>query len=187
MAPKKRPASCDADASHDCDPELEHEIAHSIPTSMTFKGLNVKEHFAVKLMDGSKSVEIRKYPLGSRGTSAQMFIVATKGQGKKHDPNNIGAEVLGVAIFDPTMVEYMDAASFRNDYYRHGVLEGNEFGFKGSKLYGWVVKRAIPFTQRIPARTLPKRSMIGWSKEVTLTALLLPFWVGEFEDVVGQI
>lgn len=57
MAPKKRPA-CDAFGSDGNigrearEAELAREIAHSVPTVMTFKGLNVREHYAQKLMEG---------------------------------------------------------------------------------------------------------------------------------------
>ena len=190
MAPKKRPA-CDALGSDGNigrearEAELAHEIAHSVPIVMTFKGLNVKEHYARKLMEGSKTIEVRKYALGTRGTSTVMFIVATK----QKDPEKTGAQVIGLTIFESFKEYTNDPVAFRNDFYRHLVPEGDgDFGFQaGRPLFGWIVKRSIPFTVPIPAKDLRKRTMIGWPQVIQLTPLLLPFWAGEYEDIMNEI
>lgn len=185
MAPKKRPA-CDAlvsDGNGGHDAELAYEIAHSVPTVMTFKGLNVKEHYARKLMEGSKTIEVRKYALGTRGTSTVMFIVATK----QEDPQKTGAQVIGLTIFE-SFKEYTDEVAFRNDFHRHLVPEGDDFGFRpGCPLFGWIVKRSIPFTVPIAAKDLRKRTVIGWPKAIQLTPLLLPFWADEYEDIMKEL
>ncbi len=182
MAPKKRPA-CDAVDGHGGhDAELAYEIAHSVPTVMEYRGLNVRQHYAKLLMEGAKTIEVRKYALNTHGTANVMFIVATK----QKDPEKTGAQVIGLTIFESFKEYTNDPVAFRNDFHRHLVPEGDgDFGFRsGCPLFGWIVKRSIPFTVPIAAKDLRKRTVIGWPRPIQLTPLLLPFWADEYEDIM---
>ena len=141
-----------------------------VAVEMSFLGLNVRPVYANALMNKTKKIEIRKYPPGRFGTSSHTFIIQTQTQS---GARTVRSQVLGLAIFHESAKIYLNRDQFEEDQLLHLIRPESEFGWKGQKLYGWRVKTIIPFFEPLPiTSSLPKRTIVGWQKPVTLTPLL---------------
>eukprot|EP00435_Cladocopium_sp_Y103_P049704 s410_g15.t1 len=179
----KRPAACLDQPGH--AHEHDSSDAVSLATTMelpglgeevqiTCKGLNIRPPYARMLVDGSKTIEIRKYEMNSNGMSPVMFAIQTK-----NSPSDI-TQVIGLLEFGTQKV-YHSMEEFRLDVNYHRVqdmeiLNGAQGSFNFDKpLYGWHVKTAIPFERPITvtvSQDMPRRSMLGWLRPVSLTTTL---------------
>ena len=164
----KRPASVmDNDAGYLSDETL--ELPGTRGMSATFKGLNVRPPFAQWLVEGFKTMEVRKYNLGTHGMAPCMWVVKTKA-----NASDITL-VLGIVQFDESkVVTYTNRDKFQQDWGKHRIADltsalGNEWSFE-KPLYGWPVKKYIKLVNEIVVDgRFPTRSMLGWIKDpVTL-------------------
>ena len=157
----------------------------STDVCLTYKGLNVRPPYAQMLIHGIKTVEVRKYRVNERGMSPVMFLVKTK-----ETPQD-STEVLGVLEFDVEgLKEYHTMESFRADFAHHRVddqhleVASGRFWNFARPLYGWPVKNVVPFEEPIVVDpSLPKRSILGWLKPVSLTAKLMPDELALMENI----
>jgi len=120
------------------------------------KGLNVQKPWARALLEGTKTVEVRTYPLGKKGFEIGVDYCVTETCGKA----DLAREV-GTVRFKEEF-EYANLDAFRNDEHRHCIPEGSPYDWQLAttpKLYGWVVDVARPFVKPIPPPA--KRGMIG--------------------------
>ena len=124
--------------------------------------LEVREPFCSLILNGSKTIETRGYPLPTplNGTRVQLF--ATPAGGPVSDLASVVAShhhpelrILGSVIFTQGF-RYQSATAFERDQRRHLVDPSSEFGYisKGGLIYGWGV--AQPVLYKVP-QPVPKR------------------------------
>ena len=143
-----------------------------IMTECCYRGLNVQPPFADQLLNGEKTVECRTYPLGTHGTRDVCHVIKTKGGDTQAVP-----EVIGVVRFGQC-TRYSDVQGFIADRGRHLIEQDSCFDWKGPafcQMYAWEVESYIKFAVPIPLDgtvDLPRRSIIGWCKRVSLTPVV---------------
>ena len=122
-------------------------------------------------MDGTKTIEIRKYSNSTHGMSKVMYIIQTKGS-----PRDV-TEVSGLVEFYEEETIYSARDDLIRDAGEHRIVDmdilcdasGTHWNFK-KPLYGWHVRNRIMFERPLPCDVpgMPKRSTLGWLKPVSL-------------------
>ena len=91
--------------------------------------------FARTLITGTKSVEIRRYPLKKIGCECFVDYCVTETTGCSSE-----AKEIGTVRFESEF-EYTSMDAFRNDEHRHRIPEGPPYDWQPAstpKLFGWV-------------------------------------------------
>lgn len=128
--------------------------------------LECKAHWAARLLDGSKTVEVRGYALPEELLGVPIALVATEGpEGRatlgdvvvagKRDGHVVCAYMrdtsatrlckVGHVVF-AAIKRYESAESFASDQARHGVAPGSVYGWQPgtTELFGWCVGSRTP-------------------------------------------
>ena len=99
--------------------------------------LNIQRTWVRCLLFGTKTVEVRKYPLDGR-QGEEFFIEETGG---KKAPCGFKNSIVAIIRFKSDF-KYISYQHFRDDEPRHRIPEGSEFDWDPSvdpNLYGWEV------------------------------------------------
>ena len=99
--------------------------------------LNIQRTWVRCLLFGTKTVEVRKYPLDGR-QGEEFFIEETGG---KKAPRGFKNSIVAIIRFKSDF-KYTSYQHFRDDEPRHRIPEGSEFDWDPSvdlDLYGWEV------------------------------------------------
>lgn len=117
-------------------------------------GINIQAPWAYLLIDGSKSVETRSYPIPKKYEGVELALIETPGKSKKFK-----SRIIGTVTFSHSF-RYPDEISWKDDYNRHKVEEDDKnYGWKNNKpKYGWVVSNIKKFDE--PVDPPPKRGII---------------------------
>jgi hypothetical protein len=110
-------------------------------------GLNIQTPWSVLLINGSKSVETRSYPLPKKYEGVELALIETPGKSGKFK-----ARIIGTITFSHSF-QYETKEDWLNDHNRH-LVEDNDplYGYNFSKpKYGWVVCNINKFDKLIPA------------------------------------
>lgn len=102
-------------------------------------GINVQFPWARKILNKSKCVETRTYPLPTKFLDQEMWLIETPGpQGK------FRARVIGIIKFCGCK-EYLSASDFYSDFSNHGISkECTDYKWKdGSKKFGWIISEVV--------------------------------------------
>jgi hypothetical protein len=149
------------------------------------RGLNVQFPFARMLVQGYKTVELRRYPLGSRGlpeAGRPMFVIETPGAGARALPGVLTedvpddlldpprrARVVGVVAF-ASSTRYDSQAAFNHARAQHRVGQGGQFDWNGaSALFAWQVQTARLLESFVDAADVAPRQILGWLRPVCLS------------------
>ena len=109
-------------------------------------GLNIQIPWSRLLINGSKSVETRSYPLPKKYEGVELALVETPGK-----YGRFKSRIIGTITFSHCF-RYPDKQAWIDDYNRHLVEEGDEFcHWKDDKpKYGWVVSQINKFDDIFP-------------------------------------
>lgn len=109
-------------------------------------GLNIQIPWSRLLINGSKSVETRSYPLPKKYEGVELALIETPGK-----YGRFKSQIIGTITFSHSF-EYPDKNAWIDDYNRHKVEEGDEFcdWNDNKKKYGWVVSNIVKFDEIIP-------------------------------------
>lgn len=123
--------------------------------------LEVQAPWARALVDGSKTVETRRYPLPEWARGVEVWILETvtglANASALGDAPAAGAALLvGTCVFRDE-VAYDGEARWRSDEARHLVAEGSPYDWDGSARYGWVVGSAAAAAPPAPCPPLERR------------------------------
>lgn len=104
-------------------------------TDQIVSGLNIQEPWASFLINGTKSVETRSYPLPKKYEGVELALIATPGRSRKFK-----AKIIGTITFSHSF-KYENVFDFESDYQRHLVpVDHKDYGWKNNNTkYGWVV------------------------------------------------
>lgn len=113
-------------------------------------GLNIQTPWSSLLIDGLKSVETRTYALPKKYQRVELALIETPGKSAKFK-----SRIIGTITFNHSF-QYPDEQSWKDDYQRHRVEEGDgNYRWNENKpKYGWVVRNFKKFDKPIDP---PKR------------------------------
>ena len=107
-------------------------------------GLNIQTPWASLLINGSKSVETRSYPLPKKYEGVPLALVETPGKSGKFK-----SRIIGQITFSHSF-KYPDEQSWKNDYLRHGVSCSDlMYSWDNKPKYGWVVSDITKYDEPI--------------------------------------
>lgn len=117
-------------------------------------GLNVQIPWSRLLINGSKTVETRSYPLPKKYEGIELALIETPGK-----YGRFKSQIIGTITFTHSF-EYPNKRSWIDDYERHLVEEGDEFCYwnYSKPKFGWVVSQVKKFDNYI--QPPPKRGII---------------------------
>lgn len=109
---------------------------------MNLPGLNVQAPWARLLLDGSKTIETRTYPLPTKHVGKDMWLIETPGRIGKFK-----ARVIGIIRFS-SYKQYTSEREFNNDIDLHLVRPTDPNFAWNAKIrkFGWVVERVKPIS-----------------------------------------
>jgi hypothetical protein len=117
-------------------------------------GINIQAPWSLLLIDGTKSVETRSYPLPKKYEGIELALIETPGKNGKFK-----SRIIGTIIFSHSF-KYPDENAWKQDYNRHLVEYNHDlYGWKENKpKYGWVVSSITKFDE--PCDPPRKRGII---------------------------
>lgn len=120
-------------------------------------GINIQAPWSSLLINGSKSVETRSYPLPKKYEGVPLALIETPGNNRKFK-----SRIIGTITFSHCF-QYENENDWNNDYNRHKVPASSSlYGWENNKpKYGWVVSHITKFTQPLDA---PKKRGIVFAK-----------------------
>jgi hypothetical protein len=110
-------------------------------------GLNIQAPWSNLLINGTKSVETRSYPLPQKYEGVELALIETPGRSGKFK-----ARIIGTITFSHSF-QYETKADWLNDHNRHLVDDNDKlYGWDNNKpKYGWVVCDIHKFDSPLPA------------------------------------
>ncbi len=129
----------------------------------TVSGLNIQWPWSELLINGSKSVETRGYPLPKKYIGVELAIIETAGPRGRREAGIEFARIIGTVVFEESF-EYVSREKWEKDRKRHRVSVDDPL-FKYDprvKKFGWVVKKVTRLPRPLPA---PKPRGIVFASE----------------------
>jgi hypothetical protein len=114
----------------------------------TYTGLNIQYPISQSILDGSKTIETRTYPLPERLKDVEILMVETPGKTGKFK-SRIVAKITFSSSF-----KYKSKKEFHEDFKKHKVDPKSEWDWKEKSKWGWIIKNVEIL---IPPRPLKKR------------------------------
>lgn len=129
----------------------------------TFTGINIQFPISTLILEGTKTVETRVYPLPERLIGKELAIVETPGPTGKFK-----SRIVGIIVFGQSN-RYKSAKDFYLDHGRHRVTKDSPWAWDAKKKkWAWPIIKVVKFKKEIP---LTKRPGIIYSKDLEVTAL----------------
>ncbi|MGZ3797670.1 MAG: hypothetical protein ACXVB1_14965 [Pseudobdellovibrionaceae bacterium] len=126
----------------------------------TFIGINIQYPISRLILDGSKTIETRTYPIPNAYVGQEMVIIETPG---KH--GDFKARLVGTVIFGECF-KYPNKKDFYQDTLKHRVDPDSEWKWvDGNPKWGWVVTSVTSFSKPLPA---PEKKGIKYTKNIKL-------------------
>lgn len=153
-------------------------MLHDEPQGTWQHALECKAHWAARLLDGSKTIEIRAYALPDDLLGTPIALVATEGpEGQATlgemvlagQPDGqvvrlcamVGGDYVhgtqvGEVVFHANK-EYKTAEDFWSDEAQHGVQRGSAYGWNpANTTYGWCVSQRLPCCAPLPVPAMTR-------------------------------
>lgn len=121
-------------------------------------GLNIQWPWSRLILDGSKTIETRSYPIPEKYLNVELAIIETPGpHGKKAGID--GARIVGTIKFSGCF-RYNEFEEWAEDYDRHCVpVNDPQYKFSNeTEKWGWIIKEVKGF--RIPRPAPVKRGIV---------------------------
>lgn len=110
-------------------------------------GLNIQIPWSTLLINGTKSVETRSYPLPKKYIGEELALVETPGESR-----SFKSRIIGTITFSHSF-KYPDEQSWKSDYLRHGVgCSNNMYSWDDKPKYGWVVSNIRKYDKPITVK-----------------------------------
>lgn len=155
--------------------EYLHSDQRAPQQGRALRGINIQWPFSQLILQGVKSVECRRYPLGRRGFALPrepLWLIETPGPSRRAQSHAetggvpalaarpTRAQVVGVVSFQAA-TRYVDVRHFKADAPRHRIRQGSRFHWRGDReMFGWRVATVSRFAIPVQAG---KKQMIGWT------------------------
>lgn len=126
----------------------------------TLTGINIQFPISQLIIDGSKVIETRTYPIPSHLIGKELAIVETPGK-----KGNFSARIIGTVIFKESFL-YKNESEFYKDQDLHFVTKNSIWKWKPEKpKWGWVIQKVTKFKQPLSP---PKKRGIVYTKNIEL-------------------
>ena len=110
-------------------------------------GLNVQIPWSTLLINGTKSVETRSYPLPKKYVGEKLALVETPGKS-----SSFKSRIIGEITFSHSF-KYPDEQAWKDDYLRHGVSCSDlMYSWDKKPKYGWVVSNITKYDEPIEVK-----------------------------------
>lgn len=126
----------------------------------TYSGINIQYPISRLLMDGSKTVETRTYPIPEKYLNKELLFIETPGRNGSFE-----ARIVGKIKFS-SCFEYPSPEKFYEDIDRHKVDSNSSYAWKDKSKWGWIVSSYKPLKDPVPA---PKKKGICFTKDIKIT------------------
>lgn len=125
-------------------------------------GINIQRPWSTLIVDGTKVVETRSYPIPKKYVGVEIAIIETPGAQGIRDKSR-PAKIVGTVVFE-NCFQYNSKAEWKKDFALHLVPEEHElFGFSSkTPKWGWRIASVKRFEKPLPA---PVRKGITFTKE----------------------
>ena len=131
----------------------------------TLPGLNIQWPWSSLILNGSKTVETRNYPLPKSYIHQDLFLVETPGPSKA-DGAPARARIIGIVRFGEPF-QYSSYSNWLKDKNRHKVSERDtQYIFTGvTEKWGWPIEKIEPLDFPVEA---PKKRGIKFTKSIAV-------------------
>jgi hypothetical protein len=120
-------------------------------------GINIQYPISRRILDRTKTIETRTYPLPDQYKGKGLYLVETPGPSE-----TFRARIVGVVRFSGSF-RYHSREAFYADYKRHLVNEDSPYAWRNKPRWGWVIERVVPIE---PAVEAPSRRGIVFTKVI---------------------
>lgn len=129
----------------------------------TYTGINIQYPISQLILDGTKEVETRTYPLPDRLVGVTLLLIETPGKTGK-----FRSRIAGTISFGPS-VQYKSANAFYKDIDRHRVTENSPWAWTDEKpKWAWPILSVKRLTK---PKTLNKRPGIVYTAKIRVSDL----------------
>ena len=125
-----------------------------------YVGVNIQWPISELILDGSKTIETRTYPIPEHYLGQEMILIETPG---KH--GKFKSRMRAIIIFTECF-QYDNETSFYSDTKHHAVTPDSDWAWTASKgKWGWKIKVVKKFQKPKP---LKKRTGILYSRDLQI-------------------
>jgi hypothetical protein len=124
-----------------------------------YTGINIQYPISRLIIDGTKTIETRTYPIPPAYVAKEMALVETPG---KH--GKFKARVIAIVTFSESF-KYKDKNQFYADSHLHGIKKGSPWAWAKNAKWGWRIQ-AIKVIE--PAVIVQKRLGILYTKNISI-------------------
>ena len=140
-------------------------LSHVLPRCLQYRGLNIQWPFSRLILEGLKTDEIRRYPLGHHNPKVRagerVWLIETVGTYQAPgnaivDSVTVGcrpgaARIVGIVSFSGSD-RYAERKAFRDDAKRHCIKEGGDKDWDGvGDMYAWHIESVQALQVPLPA------------------------------------
>lgn len=123
-------------------------------------GINIQYPWSKLLLERTKVVETRRYPIPQQYVGVPLALIETPGNNR-----GLRAQIVGLIEFS-SCFRYENKADWIADFSRHRVPADSPFAFtNGKETWGWIVKSIKPLKLPTPP---PARRGIVFTKECSI-------------------
>lgn len=115
----------------------------------TYIGLNIQFPISQSILDGSKTVETRTYPLPERLQNVELLMVETPGRTGKFK-----SRIVAKIIFSSSF-KYKSKKDFHLDFVRHRVAPDSKWDWGEKGKWGWIIKEVVVLNNPKPLKKKP--------------------------------
>lgn len=125
-----------------------------------YTGINIQWPISRSILDGTKTIETRHYPLPKKYENVELLIIETPGKN-----GAFKARIVGVITFSES-IQYESESKFYKDQRFHLVDRNSPWAWKSGKIkWGWKIKMAKPFSKPVDA---PKAKGIRFTNNILI-------------------
>ena len=130
-------------------------------------GINIQWPWSRLIVDGTKNVETRRYPIPSHYLDVPLAIIETPGPRGKSEGQVLKAQIIGIVCFKRSF-RYSTVAEWRTDFQRHKVSADSQYRFDPKReTWGWEVKSVRKLAKPLPA---PSKRGIVFTKSCKVSS-----------------
>jgi hypothetical protein len=116
-----------------------------------YTGINIQYPISRIIMEKSKTIETRTYPIPAKYIGKELLFIETPGK-----EGNFKARVVGTIKFGSCFL-YKSKADFYKDIKKHKVGRDSPYAWKDKPKWGWIIESVKLFKKPI---TAPKKKGI---------------------------
>jgi len=124
-----------------------------------YTGINIQWPISQSILDNTKTIETRTYPLPERLKNVEILMIETPGR-----KGNFKSRIVAKITFSSSF-KYKSKKEFLLDSDRHQVTPDSIWSWGEKDKWGWIIKKVVRFETPIP---LAKRPGIIYTTQIKL-------------------